>query len=523
MIGRVRALREVAQKSHPHLEAWLGAECANALAAFIRDRLEDGRPTIMVYGIYNAGKSTLLNALAGEERAPVSNRPETKVVTPYYWRDFEILDTPGIDAPQDHEEISRKQLDESDAIIFVLDSTSTFEENRVYAELADILSAGKRTIVVINNKSGAEKTDPESQKVQDKVLYNIQRECSARGLAETLWTEMPLRMVDAGTALKGRLQGKQRLVEISGIEDLERDLDTVLGDAGIHDVVNTVAQRLLTALNDARVLTERTDDGETRRVADKQRAVATCRTALGNNVGNELHRLTRRFRHEFPDAARQEQSAVQRLYDNVVEGVAVTLDSELERVARTLAQQRISFHPPSSEQMTNGPPGADEWARKRPDERTEETGDGRTGGFDPATAEVMRRVGPELTRQASEKTLHLLKRFVPSAMKGVGLKTIAKWSSTLASGLTLAVTAWELGSAVRDYLASDREEKAAIREEKRLADIASDAADELCASLEHRWRDIVDSAFGPTEAVLRRRLKPCTRTRKDGRPHTGRS
>ena len=203
MIGRVRALREVAQKSHPHLEAWLGAECANALAAFIRDRLEDGRPTIMVYGIYNAGKSTLLNALAGEERAPVSNRPETKVVTPYYWRDFEILDTPGIDAPQDHEEISRKQLDESDAIIFVLDSTSTFEENRVYAELADILSAGKRTIVVINNKSGAEKTDPESQKVQDKVLYNIQRECSARGLAETLWTEMPLRMVERGHCIEG--------------------------------------------------------------------------------------------------------------------------------------------------------------------------------------------------------------------------------------------------------------------------------------------------------------------------------
>ena len=139
----------------------------------------------MVYGIYNAGKSTLLNALAGEERAPVSNRPETSVVMPYYWRDFEILDTPGIDAPQEHEEISRKQLDESDAIIFVLDSTSTFEENRVYAELTDILSAGKRTIVVINNKSGAEKTDPESQKAQDKVLYNIQRECSARGLAKT--------------------------------------------------------------------------------------------------------------------------------------------------------------------------------------------------------------------------------------------------------------------------------------------------------------------------------------------------
>ena len=502
MIGKTRAFREVAQRSHRHLEAWLGADRANALAAFIGDRLDDGRPTIMVYGIYNAGKSTLLNALAGEERAPVSNRPETSVVTPYRWRDFEILDTPGIDAPQEHEEISRKQLDESDAIIFVLDSTSTFEESRVYAELTDILSAGKRTIVVVNNKSGAEKTDREGLMAQDKVLKNIQRECSTRGLPETLWRDMPLRMVDAGTALKGRLQGKQRLVEISGIEDLERDLDTVLGDAGIRDVVNTAAQRLLTALKDARDLTERTDDSEARRVAEKQTAVAASRTELENNVGNELRRLTRRFQNEFPHAARQEQSAVLRLHENAVEGVVVTLNSELQRAERIVAQQGIPFQAPSSEQMANEAAEADEWAGTRPDEWTEKTGNDRAGGFDPATAETLKRLGPNLTREASKHALHWAKRVVPSVMKGVGKVTIAKWASTLASSVPIIVAAWELGSAVRDIFASDPEEKAAIREEKRLVDIASDAAEELRVSLERWCRDIIDSAFGPVEAAL---------------------
>ena len=230
-----------------------------------------------------------------------------------------------------------------------------------------------------------------------------------------------------------------------------------------------------------------------------QRPVRLSKTTSGTNCAGS----TRRFQHEFPEAARQEQSAVHRLHDNVVEGVIVTLGSELERAARILAQQGISFHAPSSEQMTNEPAGADEWARTRSDERTEETGDDRTGGFDSATAETLRRLGPILTRKASENTLHLLKRFAPSVMRGVGTKTIAKWASTLASSVTWAVTAWELGSAVRDYLASDPDEKAAIREEKRLVDIASDVADELGASLERWCRDVVDSAFGPIEAALR--------------------
>ena len=395
-----------------------------------------------------------------------------------------ILDTPGIDTPQEHEAISRCKLEEADAVIFVLDSTSTFEEERVYAELTDILSARKRLMVVVNSKMGTTNADRESHAALDKVLRNLQQQCRARGIDDSSWREMPLRLVDARTALKGRLEGKQRLVELSGIEDLERDLDRLLRGADIGDVVNTVGNRLLAALRDAADLTGRTDDGEAQRVEEKRTAVAACRTALENSVGDELRRLVGRFRHEFPDAVRREQSADQRqrsIVDGVVEGVVAILGSELDRAARILASLGIPFHAPSPEQMKGEQVGPDELAGTRPDERTEATGDDSTGGFDPAAAETVKQA-LKLTPRAAEQVLHLAKRTVPSVMRGVGPVTITKWVGRLAGSLNWALVAFELGKAARDYFASDPEEQAAIREEKRLVDIASDEADKLRAS-----------------------------------------
>ncbi len=506
MINTTRAMRAVAEEAHPLLQEWVGAERADALAGFIRERLENGRPTIMVYGIYNAGKSTLLNAMAGEEAATVSNRPETSVATPYRWRDFVILDTPGIDAPQEHEAISKRQLEQADVIVFVLDSTSTFEEERVYAELTDILSARKRTMVVVNDKTGIGRTGTESHAAFDKVLRNLQQQCSDRGIDDSLWKEMPLRMVDARTALKGRLEGKQGLIELSGIDDLERDLDRLLHDAGIGDVVNTVGHRLLAALKDAVELSAQTDDGEVKAVQEKRAAVAACRTALENNVGDELRRLVRRFQHEFPDAIRDEKSAEYRLreiVDGIVEGVVTTLGSELERTARVLTQQGIPFHAPSSEQMTSPDVETVEAVVTHPGEGMESNRESRRRDGLDSTADRIKNITVNYAPPAAEKALHGLKRVAPSVMKGVGPKTMAKWAGRLSGVLQAAFVIWDLGTAVRDYFGGDPEAKAAIREEKRLADIASEETDKLHASLERWCRDIVDTAFSPAEAVLR--------------------
>jgi ribosome biogenesis GTPase A len=77
----------------------------------IEDKLNNFRPALMVYGTYNSGKSTLLNALFGkEEMAKTGDSPETAEVYEYQYNGFTIYDTPGINAPIEHETVTKEHL-----------------------------------------------------------------------------------------------------------------------------------------------------------------------------------------------------------------------------------------------------------------------------------------------------------------------------------------------------------------------------------------------------------------------------
>lgn len=78
----------------PAIDRWLGQNASAEMASALRTRAETDRPRIMVYGVYNAGKSTLLNALLGSEQAAMADRPETAEIRGYDWRGYTLLDTP---------------------------------------------------------------------------------------------------------------------------------------------------------------------------------------------------------------------------------------------------------------------------------------------------------------------------------------------------------------------------------------------------------------------------------------------
>ena len=69
----------------------------------VREELErlfaEQTPQVMLYGAFNAGKSTLVNALLGREEAAVQDIPTTFQVDRYPWNGLCLLDTPGINAP----------------------------------------------------------------------------------------------------------------------------------------------------------------------------------------------------------------------------------------------------------------------------------------------------------------------------------------------------------------------------------------------------------------------------------------
>lgn len=68
------------------------------------------KPKVMVYGIYNSGKSTLINALCKEEVAEMADRPMTDQITEYDRGDYVLVDSPGVDAPIQHELVTEEHI-----------------------------------------------------------------------------------------------------------------------------------------------------------------------------------------------------------------------------------------------------------------------------------------------------------------------------------------------------------------------------------------------------------------------------
>ena len=74
----------------------------NNIEEISNHKLKNIKPYIMVYGIYNAGKSSIINELLGSDEAKVNDKPETAVVQEFEWNGYTLADTPGVGAPMDH-------------------------------------------------------------------------------------------------------------------------------------------------------------------------------------------------------------------------------------------------------------------------------------------------------------------------------------------------------------------------------------------------------------------------------------
>ena len=119
------------------------------------DKLEHGHLHLAVFGRVSTGKSSLLNALIGEEAFSVSPlHGETKFSSMQQWSEVEaggvfLIDTPGLDeAGGEHrEELAKEVTGRADLVIFVIDSDITETE---LESLRTLLAQGRPVIVALN-------------------------------------------------------------------------------------------------------------------------------------------------------------------------------------------------------------------------------------------------------------------------------------------------------------------------------------------------------------------------------------
>ena len=140
------------------------------------DKLEHGHLHLSAFGRVSTGKSSLLNALIGEERFSVSPvHGETKHSEIQAWNELEaggvfLIDTPGLDEAggEDRESLAKEVAARSDLVIFVIDGDITDTE---LAALKAAIAEGRPILLALNKSdlyTGAER-DALLQSVRDKT------------------------------------------------------------------------------------------------------------------------------------------------------------------------------------------------------------------------------------------------------------------------------------------------------------------------------------------------------------------
>ncbi|MDW8327069.1 MAG: dynamin family protein [Anaerolineales bacterium] len=200
---------------------------------------------IVVVGEFNAGKSTLINALLGEKVMVEGVTPTTARVTLVKWgpeiaehivdedfatvthplallRELNIVDTPGTNAViRRHERLTGEFVPRSDLVLFITSADRPMTESeRQFLER--IREWGKKVALVLN-KSDILTTETELAEVREFVLTH------ARGVLGEAPAFFP---VSARLAQKAREIGdpaeKRRLRAASGLDALERYITDTL-------------------------------------------------------------------------------------------------------------------------------------------------------------------------------------------------------------------------------------------------------------------------------------------------------
>ena len=95
----------------------------------------DDRIRMALLGQYNAGKSTIVNALLGQRCAKTGDSPETRRAQQFALGSYDIVDLPGGEARLDEQEEAMRALDGAHAVLYVVSSQTGLDYETFWADL----------------------------------------------------------------------------------------------------------------------------------------------------------------------------------------------------------------------------------------------------------------------------------------------------------------------------------------------------------------------------------------------------
>lgn len=413
--------------------------------------------TIMVYGVYNAGKSTLINALLGQELAAVADVPETARVQGYRWGDFEVLDTPGIDAPLEHEEITREQLIQSDVVIFVVNPLGVVEEEKTLDVLLELVLAGKMIFLVLNCK---DRFDPiDLARIKDELRERIQQKAGTRQVLGNI----PIVEVNARSALKAKLENKQNLLNSSGFPKFESELAAFFESVKQKEIVARVATELRSFI-EATVdeLDKRQDQASIKRLdtfyGEIARREIDIRRGLKSLIEAKAAYISKSTISALNLNSESAQGKIELLISQANQQVCVELEDALTRLGLDASEmlddviREVQVQPQTfSSQAT-------------PDLEAE-AGNGAQApsspGIDLTLLESgVRQAGSMLKAEHVVSVMKVGKEWLPTLFKGIGPVTMGKVAEQIIGKVIPVIgIAFQVGSTLYSAIAGDPEQQ----------------------------------------------------------------
>ena len=280
---------------------------------------------LVVTGEYNAGKSTILQALTGRDDILVDSDVSTSEVTEYQWKSVLLVDTPGVKAgvQEKHDELAEQALRDADLVLFVLtvdlfDDTTSEHLRHVAFEL------GKRQqLLVAINKSASMKAPPGL------------RESAVRGVLGPRGDAVPVVECDARRYLRAVARDDDSSAERSGVPQLSSQLSGIVTGRGEQGRVRRPFDAVIAAIADAEPFLGDDPAEETfRRLLARRRRV----------VIRSVDRLDQSLRGLYGHAEDSVQRAGAKVIDSVSpEGVVASesvddFDANYREIALRLAE-----------------------------------------------------------------------------------------------------------------------------------------------------------------------------------------
>lgn len=467
------------------------------------DKKTKSDAVIMVYGVYNAGKSTLINTLLGREEAATDDIPLTDKVSAYRWSSYSILDTPGVDAPIEHEQVTNVQMLKADAIIFVVDPVGTAEEAKTLLVLMDLQEAGKQVFLVMNEKKPI--SEEEFIKLKDQLRERLQLMAGERGLLDIL-KNIPIVKINAKRALQGKLKNQPKLVEHSGYAAFEKQLREFLQSISPDDIYGRLKSQLVTFLNEyVATLNDRSKSDLVKKYDRLIRDIGIEKTKLRHDIERELLRhktniydRSKAFMRTNPVGC---QANIENLLESTGKEVETLLNDKLTIFVNTVQDEIKELQATLPKVAHTGN------ARTVPKLVIEDASPVAEGMTDSSAINpaLLKGAIDQIAKQAKPEhivsSLQFVKSTLPSLMTGIGKKTMEKWAATvLSKWIPYVGTAISAASILFDFFSGDPEEKKLRqqtaeqqRAKERALQQMEDFARDISDGFETSMRDIIQS------------------------------